>query len=945
MIRLLINNQEADLGGDFDVKLTRQIADIREPENRQSDYSKTFTLPGTKTNHRLLSHIFDIGYSTSSTGTTNFAPDYNANLKAPARLEVDGVEQINGFIRVLDIEVVNGSDIVYRCSLHGQMADLFAEIGNSTLAEIDFSEFNHTLTRTNVTNSWNTSYIRDGVAESFAYGSGYVHLLVDRGRSNNLLWNLEEMTPAIYAKEIVDKIFSAAGYSYSTDSFFNDTYFKHLVVPMPGDGMREADAAVKQKQIGVVRASTAQTGINYGDVLVFNDDTTGDYTDIGNNYDTATGIYTIPAYGQYQNWIDCSITLTDNGGMTTGRYYFVELGLYVGSTLLATVGHRIGALGITSSITAQITELLDAPVSLVTGEELTWRLEAVYESTSPTMSSPVVIADSGFDVSLNVGSSWWSSPLPGGFAFNETLDFTRIYAGDYKQRDFLKSLFLMFNLYAEPDADNPKKLIIKPYSSFYGTSVIDLHAKLDHAQPLKIEPMGELDANPYRFTYKEDKDVANSSYQGIYSSIYGDKIIKVNNDFVRNEKKIEVSFSPTPVQTMDGMTLPWIEFAENKKGGALRILYYGGLISCPQWGLADYDIRGSILTNPPTVSYLTSYPYAGHLDSPTSSTADLCFGMPLEVNYPVGSGYTNANLYNTYWRQYINEITDRDSKVVSGYFRITPADMQQLSFRNLYFFEGHYFRLNKIEDYDPANDGLTYCEFFKIKASPAHSPVVKRLPGGFDTTDSDGAVYPTIKTPILTGSAGNGGGGVYTGNGGGTNQDGSVLVIAQSAKVSKLAQNVAVVGSKDVYIGPVRDGLILAGNGVTLTEDGQFVIGEHNANTEWLVGGSALTITTAGSTLLSSYGQQWYDMINCATASAGAAITVKLPDPATIEGRQVVIRNEDGVYDVLVELEDGSIFDGQATHYLRTQGQSLAWRASGGAWRRYDSKVTDGGTF
>ncbi len=261
----------------------------------------------------------------------------------------------------------------------------------------------------------------------------------------------------------------------------------------------------------------------------------------------------------------------------------------------------------------------------------------------------------------------------------------------------------------------------------------------------------------------------------------------------------------------------------------------------------------------------------------------------------------------------------------------------------MYFFEHQYFRLNKIEDYNAAEDGLTYCEFFKVKAVPAHVPLTRRLPGGFDTTDSDGEIYPTIKTPILTGSSGNGG--VYTG--GGTGQDGTVFVLSDSVKKSNAAQNVAVVSSKDVYIGPVKNAFVLQSDGVRVTQDNQLFIGQFTAERQWLVGGTAVHITTAGTTALSTYEAtyEWPDYVNCVTASAGGNITIQLPNPTGIDGRQVVIRNEDGQYSVNIQKEDGSTFEGSSSHTLTKQGQSMTWRAVGGEWRRYDSRVTDGGTF
>ena len=942
MIELIVNNQPVDLGDDFTVKVTKTIADIREPENRQSDYSKTFSLPGTKRNHRIFSHLFELGHVNGTTGATNFAPDFNPNLKAEARLLVDGIEQLAGFIRLLDIKVTDGQQIEYQCSLHGQMADLFANIGNSRLSELDFSEYNHTLTRTAVVNSWDTSYFINGASAAFAYGSGYVHLLIDRGQNKSAkLWEISDLTPALYAKTIVDKIFSEAGYSYSSDSFFNDVTFRHLVIPAAGDSLRPSESEIDARRFRASRVTSAQTR-TYGDKFVFNDDSTGSNIDAGSNYDTTTGVYTVPEAGWYQFYSGGTFGINSaGGGIPSGKYVEVEIGFFKNNVLASSYSIQLGqysGIALTDTIGHILTNQY-----LQEGGTIDVRLTNVLMSDNSDMSSPARVPAAGFSFQINTGFIFENDIQQYGYSYNTTVNFNRMFNGDFLQRDFLKNFFRMFNLYAEPDKDNPKELIIKPYISFYGSTVRDLSAKLDYSQPLKIEPMGELDANPYHFTYKEDKDIANQNYSGAYGNVYGSKLVQVANDFVRNEKKIEVTFSNTPVIQNEVMTLPWVEFSGGSKGGNIRVLYYGGLVSCPKWhlhnytsGLAGYDYTG-----------LTSYPYAGHLDSPSTATLDLCFGMPSEVNYTGGTTYTNANLYNTYWRKYINEITDRDSKVVSGYFRVTPADVQKWSFRDLYFFEGQYFRLNKIEDYDCDEVGVTLCEFVKTKSYPVHVPLTKRIPGGWDTTDSDGDVFPGIKNPVVTnGNTGNmpRTGPVYGKN---NNVAKDSLPVGNDTIINPRAQTVAVIGGRQVQIGPVKDVAVLMGDNINVTKDRVLYIGKFEANLDWLVGGTAITHTSGDSLTLSTYATDyiWPDYVNVDTSAVGDNVVVRLPAPANIEGRQVVIRNDDGAHIVSVVKEDDTSFDGSVSHTLANAGASMTWRVVDGDWRRYDSKVTDGGTF
>jgi hypothetical protein len=107
---------------------------------------------------------------------------------------------------------------------------------------------------------------------------------------------------------------------------------------------------------------------------------------------------------------------------------------------------------------------------------------------------------------------------------------------------------------------------------------------------------------------------------------------------------------------------------------------------------------------------------------------------------------TDNNLYNTYHKRALEEIIDPDARLVTGYFRLKPTDIFQLSFRKLYYFEKELYRLNKIIDYDLDQEKLVKCEFIKAKDPGQYTPKKKFIEGGDDTMGSGGDILP-IKPP------------------------------------------------------------------------------------------------------------------------------------------------------------------------------------------------------
>jgi hypothetical protein len=728
-VRLVCGNQIVDLPTDFGILINKSIADIREPESRSSDWSKTFTLPGTKRNNKLFSHLFDLNLSIRNTTATNFNPDFNPNLKASASLYVDEVTQIEGFIRLLNINVTDRHEIQYECTLHGQLADLFAKISDAKLADLNFTEYNHTLNATNIFNSWDTSIVKNGSSGYVNFsggaptGEGYVYGWMDNGTyANYKSLNTDNLTVYLYAKTIVDKIFSGAGYNYSSGSFFNSAQFKRLVVPCPTRYPILGSDDVADRQFDAERSSDVT--VTAGNKLIFNNE----INDISNQYNTTTGVYTCQYSGDYNIFIDNNATVS---GLAANQVFYAIYGLYINGNL---VYDGLSERGIANgSGVGTITQSIDFHnVYLNRNDEVEIRLYNIYNST---LTAPLT----GWTYTQKTGSAIYNDVKATTWGYDQTIDFGGFFQGETKQREFLKWLFTMFNLYIEP-TEMVNTLTILPREEFYQSSVKDWTMKRDLLQPLEITPMGELDAGKYLFTYAEGDDDDNKTYKQDYDRTYGDRQIVINNDFVKEEKKIEIGFQPTTMISVgfdDKYLLGNSTDNQDGKAGKLRILQYKYL-SCKTYTIHYGKATATTTT---TTTTKTNYPYMGHLDSPLQSNTDINFGLPRFIGLPGKTPVTNNNLYNAYWSKYIQEITDKDSKIVRGHFHLTPADMEKLSFRDLYFFDGNYFRLNKVEDYDPVNPSVNICEFLFLKTGQTFTATTGSVGGGGEQGSGEETEY------------------------------------------------------------------------------------------------------------------------------------------------------------------------------------------------------------
>jgi hypothetical protein len=311
MIELLVNGNRVDLGEGVDIALNKSIADIRNPETRSADFSKTITIPGTSQNNKVFNHIFDVANDIIGSGQYN--PDFNPNKKADCILLVDGMPQISGFIRLTEI-IANNDRYEYNCTIHGEGANLFTDLENAKLNELDFSEYNHTCNIINIKDSWDNQIYIDGVQEAFEYGRGYVwtQVLPKRTILNTDIneWKADDHTPALYAKTIVDKIFDTKGYKYTDDSFFTSDRFKRLIIPFANNGLSNDASGVTDRLFQAETTGTTFTSGTTDFTIPFGNDSASGNFDNGGNYDTTSYEYTVPVGGIYAFYFAPNITFT-----------------------------------------------------------------------------------------------------------------------------------------------------------------------------------------------------------------------------------------------------------------------------------------------------------------------------------------------------------------------------------------------------------------------------------------------------------------------------------------------------------------------------------------------------------------------------------------------------------------------------------------------------------
>jgi hypothetical protein len=60
------------------------------------------------------------------------------------------------------------------------------------------------------------------------------------------------------------------------------------------------------------------------------------------------------------------------------------------------------------------------------------------------------------------------------------------------------------------------------------------------------------------------------------------------------------------------------------------------------------------------------------------------------------------------------EITDKDSRLLTAFFKLTEQDIFNLDFATFKYIDGGLYRLSKVMDYDAGANELTKCELLRV---------------------------------------------------------------------------------------------------------------------------------------------------------------------------------------------------------------------------------------
>jgi len=684
---IYVEDYKLDLLQDISTEFNYVIDDIVDFGSKNTSYSKTINISGTAKNNQIFGFVFDMGNSNlTNDELPNVNYNFNASKSAQCRIFIDKIQIFKGTLRILEI-VIDGKTIEYQCSVFGELGGFITELGNKRLTgndniddDLDFSDYNHNWTYENISSSWEASGSR-GTNNTAAYGSGYYYPLIDYGNVSTLKvdYDFKTFRPALFVKEYLEKILTNSGYAYEFPLLDTEA-FKRIIIPQN----QKALAKISISNLLAKQIIKTYTGSGFEIPIEFTSSSLGDFSLTSGTDFTFSGTTKVLnidfKFMAYWNVGPAATILVKKNGITIGSYY-----MGTGFSL-----NYIYTNIIINNVTFNNADVLRVTIDW-TGGIFPYDLEMLEE---------------GGGLTLNSTSA---ELVP--YNYNELIDINNVIPKGIFQKDFFLSICKMYNLYVYDDIFNEKKIYIKPYIDFYPETSAEA---LDWSKPLSIKPMSELNARYYQYKYKDDTDTYNENYKKKFNENYADRLYDTAYDFSKETESVEIIFASSPLikpTGKDKYVTQILKITDNNTkeqsiDSVIRIMQVQKLTGVTSW---------KIMNGATTLNTYTDYGYAGHLhfDGSGIPDQDINFGAPKEL-YFASASYPTTNLFNAYHSEYIAEITDKDSKLLTCSALLNTVDINNLDFSKYIWIDGVLFRLNKIEGFNPMEYNTTKISLLKV---------------------------------------------------------------------------------------------------------------------------------------------------------------------------------------------------------------------------------------
>ena len=232
---LLTSSEKLELFDDEQINVTSTVQNVQDISKTFTDFSQSFTIPANDHNNGILQHFYQ--------SDVNSLIDYNIRLDS--FIEIDLTFFRRGKLQIEKANLKNGRPESYSVTFYGDGRTLKDYFGEDLLSDLDYTDYNHVYTGTEVrnriedgTNQYDVKYPLISSKRIWHYQSYYIDATtpnwLDLGTigSNDIhstggAIHYNELFPAFRVSKIFDLIQSKYGVTFN-GTFLDDDRFTKL---------------------------------------------------------------------------------------------------------------------------------------------------------------------------------------------------------------------------------------------------------------------------------------------------------------------------------------------------------------------------------------------------------------------------------------------------------------------------------------------------------------------------------------------------------------------------------------------------------------------------------------------------------------------------------------------------------------------------------------------
>lgn len=739
---------DLDLFEELPITANYSITNITELQERNSAYSNTFTIPGTKKNKERFNSFFNIS------GT-----DFDPTQKLNCVIQYQGADVLRGTLRIN--AVINTGDYQeFEVYVVSNVGDFVGELEGLDLSDCDWNDLNHQADYDNIYLSWSATtgdtqglfggkILYPFTHHGYDYSGGTPAFEFDLNSPQSFTASTYAVPesyfkPAVRVKEVIQRIFNKTSYRLKSD-FFESPYFRSIYMSLADNGelnINGASGLTNQNTFSVY--TSCATGVKvkpndlYSDVVFpfFNK-----FFDPLNNFQVSKG-FTFP--------FSCGQAFDDNiinyfQAPIPGDYSFqfrFEFRKFASQILFNYQDFAVSVRKSTTTDTRNGTEVfrqefraefnntqqanLFFTINLDAGEYVAIYIDI--DTSSPSISTDRTIQFNGYSPNFFPFWELYDSPtsLPSLYCD------IKAQLPTYRCLDYLKDIIKLFNLLVIEDVET-KTIELIPYNWYYEDSerqVKDWTQKLSLDNSWRISPL-DFDLNKnVNFTYLEgSEELLNQYHENTTGRIFGDYNFVSSSNILNGEETIEVNYAPLPTSAIPGsedFIIPYWTDLDGDENNQIptqlkkpHIFFWVGNRFCKIDAERTQNFTWYIQSGGTNVE-LTTYPAISHLSRlgvlSDTQFADLNFGRTYDYladrNNQINI-YSQYDLFTSFYNDLMNEKYSPEARKLEGKFYLTPEDIRNFRYNDKIFIKDNNFRIQEIIDADLINEALVDCILIK----------------------------------------------------------------------------------------------------------------------------------------------------------------------------------------------------------------------------------------